>query len=79
MRKPTAPILFFVGAFAFLGLGLLLSQQSQDEAKFQKVMDTYLDAYWKFYPTAATLAGYHKYDDKLEDLSEKHREASRRA
>jgi hypothetical protein len=41
-------------------------------------MDNYLDAFWKFYPTAATLAGYHKYDDKLEDLSgkaiEKHHE-----
>ena len=71
MRKTTAPIILFVCAFAFLGLGLLLSQQNQDEAKFQKVMDTYLDAYWKFYPTAATIAGYHKYDDKLEDLSEK--------
>ena len=71
MRKRTVPVLLFVFAFAFLGLGLLLSQQNQDEAKFQKVMDAYLDAYWKFYPTAATMAGYHKYDDKLEDLSEK--------
>jgi uncharacterized protein (DUF885 family) len=71
MRKTTAPFIVFVFAFAFLGLGILLSQQNQDEAKFQKVMDAYLDAYWKFYPTAATVAGYHKYDDKLEDLSEK--------
>ena len=71
MRKTTVPFIVFVFAFAFLGLGILLSQQNQDEAKFQKVMDTYLDAYWKFYPTAATVAGYHKYDDKLEDLSEK--------
>jgi len=71
MRKTTVPIILFVFAFAFLGLGLLLSQQNQDEAKYQKVMDAYLDAYWKFYPTAATVAGYHKYNDKLEDLSEK--------
>src|SRR4030043_79858 len=71
MRKRTLPVILFVFAFAFLGLGLLLSQQNQEEAKFQKVMDAYLDAYWKFYPTAATMAGYHKYDDKLEDLSEK--------
>ena len=77
MRKTTVSIVLFVFAFAFLGLGLLLSQQNQEEAKFQKVMDAYLDAYWKFYPTAATVAGYHKYDDKLEDLSDKNIEKYR--
>jgi hypothetical protein len=71
MRKRTVALILFVFAFSFLGLGLLLSSQNQEEAKFQKTMDNYLDAYWKFYPTAATLAGFHKYDDKLEDLSEK--------
>ena len=71
MRKTILAASLFVFAFAFLSLGLLLSHQDQEEAKFQKVMDAYLDAYWKFYPTAATMAGYHKYDDKLEDLSEK--------
>jgi len=71
MRKTILSASLFVFAFAFLSLGLLLSHQDQEEAKFQKVMDAYLDAYWKFYPTAATMAGYHKYDDKLEDLSEK--------
>jgi len=71
MRKKCVPIVLFVFVFVFLGLGFLLSQQGQEEAKFQKVMDAYLDTYWKFYPTAATMAGYHKYDDKLEDLGEK--------
>jgi uncharacterized protein (DUF885 family) len=71
MRKRFVPLVLFVFVFAFLGLGFVLSQQSQEDAKFQKVMDAYLDAYWKFYPTAATVAGYHKYDDKLEDLDEK--------
>ena len=71
MRKTAVPVILFVLVFMFLGLGILLSQQNGEEAKFQKVMDAYLDAYWKFYPTAATLAGFHKYDDKLEDLSEK--------
>ncbi|MFZ2055662.1 MAG: DUF885 domain-containing protein [Candidatus Aminicenantales bacterium] len=71
MRKRTIPLILFVFAFSFLGLGYLLSSQNQEEAKFQKTMDNYLDAYWKFYPTAATLAGFHKYDDKLEDLSDK--------
>ncbi len=71
MRKRTVPLILAVFAFSFLGLSFLLPSQNQDEAKFQKTLDNYLDAYWKFYPTAATLAGYHKYDDKLEDLSEK--------
>jgi hypothetical protein len=71
MRKRSALLILFVFAFSFLGLRVLLSSQNQEEAKFQKTMDNYLDAYWKFFPTAATLAGYHKYDDKLEDLSDK--------
>jgi hypothetical protein len=71
MRKTAVPVILFVFVFLFLGLGFLPSQQNGDEAKFQKVMDAYLDAYWKFYPTAATMAGFHKYDSQLEDLSEK--------
>ncbi|MGB7297468.1 MAG: DUF885 family protein, partial [Candidatus Aminicenantales bacterium] len=71
MKKRTVPVILFIFAFSFLGLSFLLSSQNQEEAKLQKTMDNYLDAYWKFYPTAATLAGYHKYDDKLEDFSDK--------
>jgi hypothetical protein len=72
MRKLSVPIaLGIFCVFAIFGLGVLFSQQNQEEAKFQKAIDNYLDGYWKFYPTAATLAGYHKYDDKLEDMSEK--------
>jgi len=72
MRKLFVPFILFV--FAFFGLGLLLAQQNQEEAKFQKTMDTYFDEIWKFYPTAATLAGYYKYNDKLEDFSNKNLE-----
>jgi hypothetical protein len=72
MRKLFIP--FIVIVFAFFGLGLLLSQQNQEEAKFQKTMDTYFDEMWKFYPTAATLAGYYKYADKLEDFGSKNLE-----
>ncbi len=46
------------------------SQQNGEDAKFAKFVDTFLDAYWKFYPTAATLNGFDKYNDKLEDLAE---------
>ena len=77
MKKTLIPLA--LGAFILFGFGFLFAQQNPEEVKFQKTMDTYLDAYWKFYPTAATLAGYHKYDDRLEDLSggaiEKHHDA----
>lgn len=68
MRKKFIPVLF--GLFVLAGFGWLSSQQNPEDAKFTKAMESYLDAYWKFFPTAATLAGYHKYNDKLEDLSE---------
>jgi hypothetical protein len=51
-----------------LAMGHLFAQSAED-AKFQKVLENYLDEYWKFYPTQATLAGYYKYNDKLEDPS----------
>lgn len=47
------------------------SQQNKEDEKFQKILDSYFDELWKFYPTMGTLMGYHKYDDKLEDLSSK--------
>ncbi|MDI6845005.1 MAG: DUF885 domain-containing protein [Candidatus Saccharicenans sp.] len=53
----------------FLPLGQAIAQSSED-AKFQKVLETYLDEYWKFYPTQATIAGYYKHNDRLEDPSE---------
>ena len=55
-------------AVALAGLGYLNAQSAED-AKFQKMLDGYLDGLWKFYPTASTLAGFTKYNDKLEDLS----------
>ena len=69
MRKAIIPLAIIV--FALLSMGLLLSQENAEDEKFKKVLDTYLDELWKFYPTAATLAGYHKYDNKLENLSNK--------
>ncbi|MFB0565818.1 MAG: DUF885 domain-containing protein [Candidatus Aminicenantaceae bacterium] len=54
-----------------MSIGLLLSQQNQEDTKFKKILDSYLDETWKFFPTSATQAGYHKYDNKLEDLSGK--------
>ena len=68
MRKKLIAVMFCV--FILAGFGWLASQQNPEDAKFAKTVDSYLDSYWKFFPTAATLAGYHKYNDKLEDLAE---------
>ncbi len=74
--KRTA-ILLFVLVFAAMSTTQLFSQQNAEDEKFQKLLDSYFDAYWKFYPTAATLAGFNKYNDKLEDFREKNIEKRR--
>lgn len=47
--------------------GIASAQQNGEDAKFQKFLDSFWDGYFKFYPTAATLAGFSKYNDKIED------------
>ncbi len=66
--KKTAIVLAVLAILA-CGTGALLAQSPED-AKFKKFQDTFWDAYFKFYPTAGTLQGYTKYNDKLEDPSE---------
>ena len=66
--KKTAIALAVLAILAY-GTGALLAQSPED-AKFKKFQDTFWDAYFKFYPTAGTLQGYTKYNDKLEDPSE---------
>jgi len=68
MRKTLT--LIFTVVFALLNAGMLLSQNKED-GKFDKALENYFDALWKFYPTSGTMAGFHKYDNKLEDLSKK--------
>ncbi|MBC8358794.1 MAG: DUF885 domain-containing protein, partial [Candidatus Aminicenantes bacterium] len=69
MRKKIILIVVFL--LAFSSTGMLFSQKNSEDGKFEKELNSYLDEFWGFYPTAATLAGYHKYDNKLDDLSEK--------
>lgn len=64
----------FIIVFALFNTGLLLSQQNEEDAKLQKLMDEFLDAIWKFQPTVGTMVGFHKYDNRLEDFSEKNLE-----
>ena len=69
MKRKIIP--FVILLFVFLSTGSLLSEKDNEGEKFKKTLDTYLDGLWKFYPTSATLAGYHKYDGLLENLSSK--------
>jgi len=66
--KKTAIVLAALALFA-CGAGALLAQSPED-AKFKKFQDNFWDAYFKFYPTAGSLQGYAKYNDKLEDPTE---------
>jgi len=66
--KKTAIVLAVLAILA-CGTSVLLAQSPED-AKFKKFQDTFWDAYFKFYPTAGTIQGYTKYNDKLEDPSE---------
>lgn len=67
MRKTVIALAML--AILACGSGALLAQSPED-AKFKKFQDTFWDTYFKFYPTAGTLQGYTKYNDKLEDPSE---------
>jgi hypothetical protein len=66
--KKTAIVIAALALFA-CATGALLAQSPED-AKFKKFQDGFWDAYFKFYPTAGTLQGYTKYNDKLENPSE---------
>ena len=39
------------------------------DAQYDRLVDQYFDAYFKFHPTEGTSAGFHQYDSQLEDFS----------
>jgi hypothetical protein len=58
--------------FVVLGVACLAGAQSKAEpsANFAALADRYFDEYYfKFNPSNATAAGFHQYDDQLEDYS----------
>ncbi len=69
MKRIIIPLLIIF--IALLCSPFAISQQNKEDELFQKILDSYFDEMWKFYPTMATRAGYHKYDNKLEDFSSK--------
>jgi uncharacterized protein (DUF885 family) len=69
--------LLYISIFLLLFASLALSQNKTAPAKgpgsstdFATLADRYFDeAYFKFNPTAGTSAGFHQYDNQLEDYS----------
>jgi uncharacterized protein (DUF885 family) len=60
-------ILIFIIFLIFLNLSC--AGWSEDE-KFSKLVEKFVDEYFHFNPVAGTWAGYHKYDNLLDDFSE---------
>lgn len=60
-------ILIFIVLLIFLNLGC--AGRSEDE-KFSKLVEKFIDEYFNFNPVTGTWAGYHKYDNLLDDFSE---------
>ena len=49
----------------------ITTHAESDKDRFQAVSDQYFDqVYFPHQPTAGTVAGYHQYDNKLEDFSQ---------
>lgn len=56
--------------YALLALSVSLSVPAMaKQSKFYDMADSYFNGYFSSNPSAATSAGFHQYDDKLEDYS----------
>ena len=61
----------------FIVIGFLVSRAFPQSSKapastaaaFDKLVDEYFDFNFQFHPTSGTAAGFHQYDDRLEDYS----------
>ena len=63
-------VLSLVPGFVSLNLLAQNSGQSETLSNFNQLVDQYFDFYFGFHPTEGTAAGFHQYDNKLEDLSQ---------
>jgi uncharacterized protein (DUF885 family) len=50
------------------------AEPPRNQTDFDRLVDSYFDVYFQFHPTDATAAGFHQYDNKLEDLTRASRE-----
>jgi len=70
--------LFVCGVFlagAMIGATSAIAQTSaattgSSAAEFNKLVDEYFNEYFKFHPSEGTAAGFHQYDNQLEDPSQ---------
>ena len=65
MKNPT----FFLTLLLCLTSALPAHAETQTLTDFNALVDKYFDFYFSFHPTDGTAAGFHQYDQKLEDYS----------
>jgi len=65
MKNTTLFLSLLVGLFSVSPV----CAETQTLADFNALVDKYFDFYFSFHPTDATAAGFHQYDQKLEDYS----------
>ena len=65
MKNTTLLLLLLLGLFAVLQS----SAGSQPVMDFNSLVDKYFDFYFSFHPTDGTSAGFHQYDQKLENYA----------
>src|ERR1700730_6588551 len=69
MIKQTLALCLVIQFFLACSATAAQPPDTPSEAAFSKLVDNYFDFYFQVSPTAATQAGFHQYDAKLEDFS----------
>ena len=59
----------FVALLLSFACALPMTAETKPVADFNALVDKYFDFYFSFHPSEATGAGFHQYDNKLEDYS----------
>jgi uncharacterized protein (DUF885 family) len=58
------------GLVSFKSLARTTAVQSGPASNFDQLVDQYFDFYFSFHPSEGTAAGFHQYDNKLENFSQ---------
>ncbi|MGH7682663.1 MAG: DUF885 family protein, partial [Candidatus Eiseniibacteriota bacterium] len=70
MRTTRSSTLVGLVAALSLLLGCSQANDTKDQARFQALVQRYVDGSFKFSPSSATYQGYHAYDDSLENWTQ---------
>src|ERR1017187_8243748 len=68
-------LMLLAAGFGQAGVPSAPSPEAAATAEYNAVVDQYFDAYFHFHPSEGTAAGFHQYDNQLEDLSQQGRDA----